>query len=83
MTKRNMASPPTGAIMKTRANSKKYPRGRSNWVKDLASIHKEIENNKEFLETLEHLKIDALHDRIFVYTPKGDVIDLPEEATPV
>jgi len=54
-----------------------------NWVKELVSIQKEIENNKDFLETLEHLKIDALRDRIFVYTPKGDVIDLPEDATPI
>jgi len=54
-----------------------------NWVKELAAIQKEIENNKDFLETLEYMKIDALKDRIFVYTPKGDVIDLPEDATPI
>ncbi|MFH0906764.1 MAG: RelA/SpoT family protein [bacterium] len=29
------------------------------------------------------LKIDFLKDRIFVFTPKGDVIDLPEGATPI
>ncbi|MBN1585265.1 RelA/SpoT family protein [Candidatus Uhrbacteria bacterium] len=28
-------------------------------------------------------KIDIFHSRIFVFTPKGDVIDLPEGATPV
>jgi GTP pyrophosphokinase len=54
-----------------------------NWVNELASIHKEIDNNKQFLETVEHLKIDFFNDRIFVYTPKGDVIDLPEGATPI
>lgn len=53
------------------------------WVKELAAIQKEIETNKEFLQNLELLKIDALQDRIFVYTPKGDVIDLPEDATPI
>lgn len=61
----------------------KLPNKEINWVKELAAIQKEIEGNKEFLQTMEHLKIDALHDRIFVYTPKGDVIDLPEEATPI
>jgi len=29
------------------------------------------------------MKIDVFRDRIFVFTPKGDVIDLPEQATPV
>jgi (p)ppGpp synthetase, RelA/SpoT family len=66
-----------------KGKQQRVPQREINWVKELASIQKEIENNKEFLETLEHLKIDALHDRIFVYTPKGDVIDLPEEATPI
>ncbi len=67
----------------SKGKQQKLPSKQVNWVKELASIQKEIENNKEFLETMEHLKIDALHDRIFVYTPKGDVIDLPEEATPI
>lgn len=61
----------------------RLPQKQVNWVQELASIQKEIENNKEFLETLENFKIDAFNDRIFVYTPKGDVIDLPEDATPI
>jgi GTP pyrophosphokinase len=67
----------------SKGKHQKLPTKEINWVKELATIQKEIENNKDFLVTLEHLKIDALHDRIFVYTPKGDVIDLPEEATPI
>ena len=34
-------------------------------------------------EFIDSLKIDFLKDRIFVFTPKGDVIDLPEGATPI
>lgn len=37
-------------------------------------------DSKEFLESL---RIDFFKNRIFVFTPKGDVIDLPEGATPV
>ena len=48
-----------------------------------SKIQKEFENKKEFLEGLESLKIDVFQSRIFVFTPKGDVIDLPEGATPV
>ncbi|HWC57386.1 MAG TPA: RelA/SpoT family protein [Candidatus Paceibacterota bacterium] len=32
---------------------------------------------------LKQLHMDLFRDRIFVFTPKGDVIDLPEEGTPV
>lgn len=53
------------------------------WVQELARIQKEISEKKEFLEALETLKIDIFHNRIFVFTPRGDVIDLPEEATPI
>ncbi|MFC1612266.1 RelA/SpoT family protein [Patescibacteria group bacterium] len=53
------------------------------WMQELAKIQKEFETKKQFLEGLQSLKIDIFQSRIFVFTPKGDVIDLPENATPV
>jgi len=53
------------------------------WMEDLVSIQKELESKKDFMEQLEYMKIDVFRDRIFVFTPKGDVIDLPEGATPI
>ncbi len=50
------------------------------WAKQLAELQKEILKN---ITDLDEMKIDFFHNRIFVFTPKGDVIDLPEEATPV
>jgi len=50
------------------------------WVSQLAEWQKELTDSKEFLEAV---KFDALSDRIFVFSPKGDVYDLPEGATPV
>ena len=35
------------------------------------------------VQDLELLKVDFFKNRIFVFTPKGDVIDLPEDASPV
>ena len=35
------------------------------------------------MSDLEEMKVDFLQTRIFVFTPKGDVIDLPEGASPV
>ncbi len=53
------------------------------WVKDLAENQRQIRDNDAYLESLETMKIDVFQNRIFVFTPKGDVIDLPEGATPV
>lgn len=50
------------------------------WAKELAEIQKEILTK---LSDLEEIKVDFLQSRIFVFTPKGDVVDLPEGATPV
>lgn len=50
------------------------------WVKQLASWQKDVTNSEEFLEGL---KFDALSERIFILTPKGDVKDLPIGATPI
>ncbi len=56
---------------------------RMRWMQELAKIQKEIEDRRTFLETLEELKIDLFQNRIFIFTPKGDVIDLPENSTPI
>lgn len=51
-----------------------------NWVQNLVELHENLKSNSEFIESL---SVDIFHDRIFVLTPKGDVIDLPYNATPV
>ncbi len=50
------------------------------WVKELAHAHQELEASDEYLDTL---KEDFFSHRVFVFTPKGDVIDLPIDATPI
>jgi len=50
------------------------------WVKELAKWQKEIVDSEEFLKAV---KLDALSERIYVFSPKGDVYDLPLHATPV
>ncbi len=53
------------------------------WISELSKVQKEIDDRQKFLESLEALKIDVFQSRIFVFTPHGDVIDLPEDSTPV
>lgn len=51
------------------------------WIKQLQDWQKETQAAPE--DFFQSLKIDFFKDRIFVFTPQGDVIDLPESATPL
>lgn len=50
------------------------------WVKEILDRQAEIPDREQYLESL---KLDIFRDQIFVFTPGGDVLQLPEEATPV
>lgn len=50
------------------------------WVKRLSDWQSEISDNTEFLKTV---KTDLFGTRIFCFTPKGDVKDLPVGATSI
>ncbi len=50
------------------------------WIEQLREWQNAVRGTDEFFESL---KIDFFKDRIFILTPKGDVLDLPEGATPV
>ncbi|MFH1030214.1 MAG: RelA/SpoT family protein [bacterium] len=61
-------------------NGSILPKKNLDWMKEINSWRKEVDENKKYLD---NLKIDVFQNRIFVFTPKGDVIDLPEDSTPV
>ena len=50
------------------------------WLRRIIERQEELKDNKEFLESF---KIDLFPDEIYVFTPRGDVKELPREATPV
>ncbi len=50
------------------------------WLAELAEAHTDVAGSKEFVEGL---KEDFFSHRVFVFTPKGDVIDLPAASTPI
>ncbi len=60
---------------------KKIPEKKVNWVNDLAEHIQE--DNTESEEFEKNLKVDFFSDRIFVFTPLGEVVDLPVDSTPV
>lgn len=61
-------------------DSIKLPVEQLKWIKEIVKIQKKISNNEEYLQ---EIKLDVFSDRIFVFTPAGDVIELPEDATPI
>ena len=50
------------------------------WIEELKNLNYLPDDPKIFLE---HLKMDFFNDRIFVFTPQGDVVDLPEDSSPI
>ena len=50
------------------------------WLRQALEWQKEADDSMEFLETL---KMDLFDNQVFVFTPKGDVIELPAESTPL
>jgi GTP pyrophosphokinase len=60
--------------------SKKEIEKKTSWTKDLLELQQQIVDKEEYLHTL---KTDFFQTRVFVFTPKGDVIDLPEGSTPI
>ncbi len=50
------------------------------WLRQLLEWQKDMSDAREFVEDL---KIDLFADEVFVFTPKGDVINLPIGSTPI
>ena len=50
------------------------------WLRQLIEWHRELSGSEEFLESV---KTDIFIDQVFVYTPKGDIKDLPRGSTPL
>lgn len=50
------------------------------WLRQLVDWQRELSGAEEFLESV---KTDIFIDQVFVYTPKGEIKDLPKGATPL
>jgi len=50
------------------------------WFRQLLELQSDVHSQEEFLE---FLKLDLYQDEIFVFTPEGDVKQLPKGATPI
>ncbi len=53
---------------------------RIGWLRQLIEWHRELSGAEDFLESV---KTDIFIDQVFVYTPNGEIKDLPKGATPL
>jgi guanosine-3',5'-bis(diphosphate) 3'-pyrophosphohydrolase len=56
------------------------PDGQASWIRDLVEI---LETSQDAEELLEHTRMAMYQDRIFAFTPKGALHQLPKGATPI
>jgi GTP pyrophosphokinase len=57
-----------------------HPDGQAGWLRDLVEI---LEQSQDADELLEHTRMAMYQDRIFAFTPKGELHQLPKGSTPV
>ena len=50
------------------------------WVKEISSLQNHHNATGEYLD---HLRMDFFEDRVFIFTPLGDVVDLPQNSSPI
>lgn len=50
------------------------------WLRSLMEWRQDVDDAREFVDSM---KTDVFQDRVYVFTPKGDIIDLPAGSTPI
>ena len=53
---------------------------RIEWLRSMMDWRQEVTDGQEFVDAL---KSDLFPDRVFAFTPRGDIVDLPTGATPI
>ncbi len=53
---------------------------RVNWLRKLMDWKQDVDDAQEFVDSM---KSDVFEDRVYVFTPRGDIIDLPRGSTPI
>jgi len=49
-------------------------------LRDLMELGRTLDDPDEFMEVM---RTEVFHDRVYVFTPRGDIVDLPNGATPI
>lgn len=74
---RNQSSVITADSIKSAPAQTKVPQ----WIKQIGEMYTDDKSTSQ--EFIKDMQTDFFHNRIFVFTPNGDVVDLPLGATPI
>jgi len=53
---------------------------RINWLRQVMEWKQDVDDAQEFVDSM---KTDVFKDRVYIFTPHGDIIDLPAGSTPI
>jgi guanosine-3',5'-bis(diphosphate) 3'-pyrophosphohydrolase len=53
---------------------------RINWLRNMMEWRSDVHDATEFVESM---RSDVFQDRVYVFTPRGDIIDMPAGSTPI
>ena len=53
---------------------------RINWLRNMMEWRSDVNDATEFVESMQS---DVFQDRVYVFTPRGDIIDMPAGSTPI
>ena len=67
-------------VYKEKGDQDDHYQQRINWLRKLMEWRQDVEDAEEFVKGV---KTDVFEDRVYVFTPRGDIIDLPVGATPI
>lgn len=74
---------PEGMQRRIRTTSKEEPAADNKvpfWIKQIAEAQESVQKGDDFMK---ELKTDFFSHRVFVFTPQGDVVDLPIDSSPI
>lgn len=54
--------------------------GRFSWLRQMLEWQKELKDSSEFMSSV---KVDLFPEEVYVFTPDGDVKELPKQSTPI
>ncbi|MEN8686125.1 MAG: bifunctional (p)ppGpp synthetase/guanosine-3',5'-bis(diphosphate) 3'-pyrophosphohydrolase [Desulfuromonadales bacterium] len=60
--------------------AKRAEEGRFGWLRQMLEWQKELKDSSEFMSTV---KVDLFPEEVYVFTPNGDVKELPKQSTPI
>lgn len=67
-------------LYKEKSGTDDFYQQRINWLRKLMEWRQDVEDAQEFVDGI---KSDVFEDRVYVFTPRGDIIDLPMGSTPI